>query len=61
MMSAHYHSPQPLGPDQLLNLAQRIQETAWAPSEESWITLAAIDQTLLDWKVIPPRQEPRAP
>ena len=61
MMSAHYHSPQPLGPDQLLNLAQRIQETAWAPSEESWITLAAIDQTLLDWKVVPPRQEPGAP
>lgn len=57
MISAHYHAPQSLTSAQLLHLAHHLQEAAWAPSEESWTTLAAIDQTLLDWKVIPPRQE----
>lgn len=55
MISAHYHAPQPLQADQLLALAHRIEARPWAPSEESWRTLAAIDQTLLTLKVIPPR------
>jgi hypothetical protein len=55
MISAHYQAPQPLESSQLLQLAKRIRSEAWAPSEESWQTLATLDQTLLALKVIPPR------
>jgi hypothetical protein len=55
VLAAHYQSPQACSPEQLLHLADQVEETAWAPSGDSWATLAAIDQALLDFKVIPPR------
>ncbi len=55
LISAHYHAPQPCDAQHLMQLADRVEHTAWAPSLDSWATLAAIDQTLLDWKLIPPR------
>ncbi|MFM7236222.1 MAG: DUF4336 domain-containing protein [Cyanobium sp.] len=55
LVSAHYEAPQRIRSHHLQDLAHRISEEAWAPSEDSWGTLASIDRTLLALKVIPPR------
>ncbi|MBM5817264.1 MAG: DUF4336 domain-containing protein [Cyanobacteria bacterium K_Offshore_surface_m2_239] len=55
LIPAHYQAPQPCDARLLLELAERVQAADWAPSDASWATLAAIDQTLLNWRLIPPR------
>jgi hypothetical protein len=37
----------------LATYAVAVENQNWAPSEGSWQTLAAIDQTLLKWKLVP--------
>jgi hypothetical protein len=53
LISAHYDAPQPLKPESLASYAAAVENQSWAPSEGSWQTLAAIDQTLLKWKLVP--------
>jgi hypothetical protein len=53
LISAHYHSPLPVTSADLDGYAAVLRGRAWAPSEGNWQTLAAIDQTLLRFGVVP--------
>ncbi|MFN9660728.1 MAG: DUF4336 domain-containing protein [Cyanobacteriota bacterium] len=52
LISAHYHAPQPLKREDLAHYGEVLRQRDWAPSEGSWQTLAAIDQTLLRLGVV---------
>lgn len=53
LVGAHYHAPQKLSATQLKDYAQRLKSREWAPSKGQWQTLAAIDETLLKWGLVP--------
>jgi hypothetical protein len=53
LIGAHYDGPQSIQSKNLATYAVAVENQNWAPSEGSWQTLAAIDQTLLKWKLVP--------
>lgn len=53
LISAHYNAPVSVRPELFAAYATAVESQEWAPSEGSWRTLASIDQTLLNWKLVP--------
>jgi len=53
LVPAHYDAPVAVTPELLRQLAQELQQRAWAPSKGSWGLLAAIDQLLLRLGLVP--------
>jgi len=53
LVGAHYHAPQPLVAEQVSRYARSLETRPWAPSDGSWQTLAAIDERLVRWGVVP--------
>jgi hypothetical protein len=53
VVPAHYDAPVPCSPEQLLALAEALEQRSWAPSEGNWAYLAGIDRTLLRLGVVP--------
>lgn len=53
LIGAHYDAPVVITPENLKLYAQFIRAREWAPSEGQWSTLAAIDEVLVRWKVVP--------
>lgn len=47
LIGCHYHAPEPIKADDLINYGELVQQREWAPSTNSWETLASIDQALL--------------
>jgi hypothetical protein len=64
LVPAHYEAPVPCSPELLGQLAEELQGRTWAPDQDSWATLARIDQALLRLKLVPavpvPEGEPAA-
>ncbi len=53
LVPAHYDAPVAITGEQLLQLAQALEQRDWAPSDGSWGLLAAIDQLLLKLGLVP--------
>ena len=53
LVPAHYDAPVPCTAEQLLQLAQALEQRAWAPSQGDWTYLAGIDGLLLRSGVVP--------
>ncbi|MEY4770878.1 MAG: hypothetical protein RLZZ346_133 [Cyanobacteriota bacterium] len=53
LVPAHYDAPVPCTGEQLLQLAQALEQRAWAPSQGDWTYLAGIDGLLLRSGVVP--------
>ncbi len=53
LVPAHYDAPVPCSAEQLLQLAQALEQRAWAPSQGDWTYLAGIDGLLLRSGVVP--------
>ena len=53
LVPAHYDAPVPVSPEQMQQLAEAIEQRAWAPSEGNWAYLAGIDRLLLRTGVVP--------
>ena len=53
LVPAHYDAPVPCSAEQLLQLAQALEQRPWAPSQGDWTYLAGIDQLLLRSGVVP--------
>lgn len=53
LVPAHYDAPLACSPEQLLALADRLEQRPWAPDEGSWAYLAGIDRALLKAGVVP--------
>ena len=53
LIPAHYEAPIPCTNETLEQLAASLEARPWAPGDGSWQTLAAIDQTLLNLRVVP--------
>ena len=53
VVPAHYDAPVPCSPEQLLALAETLQQRSWAPNEGNWAYLAGIDRALLRLGVVP--------
>jgi hypothetical protein len=52
LIGAHYDAPLPLKSDQFQDYAEILKQRDWAPSDESWQTLAAIDDNLIKLGVV---------
>ena len=52
LIGAHYDAPLPLKSDQFKEYAEILKHRDWAPSDESWQTLAAIDDNLIKFGVV---------
>jgi hypothetical protein len=52
---AHYDAPVPCSPEQLLQLAEALEQRHWAPDQGDWRYLAGIDALLLRSGVVPER------
>lgn len=53
LISAHYSAPQLVNGNTLKEYADHIDERDWAQSQGSWELLAAIDQALIRFRVVP--------
>lgn len=53
LIAAHYDAPVEITNDSLRTYAAMLEQRQWAPSEGSWQLLAAIDSTLVKWKLVP--------
>ena len=53
LIPAQYEAPIPCTNETLEQLAASLEARPWAPGDGSWQTLAAIDQTLLNLRVVP--------
>lgn len=54
LIGCHYHAPEPMRSDDLIDYSELIQKREWAPSHNSWATLASIDQTLIRLGIVHP-------
>lgn len=57
VVPAHYEAPVACNPEQLLALADELEQRPWAPSEGNWAYLAGIDRLLLRLGVVPKQPE----
>ena len=57
LIPAHYDAPKPISSASLAELAQRIKQRTWAPSEGAWQLLASIDSTLIEWRLVPKQNQ----
>ena len=55
LVPAHYDAPVPCSPEQLLQLAEALEQRHWAPDQGDWRYLAGIDALLLRSGVVPER------
>jgi hypothetical protein len=53
LIPAHYEAPVACDGARLADLAQQLLSRPWAPEQESWATLARLDQTLLRLGLVP--------
>jgi hypothetical protein len=53
LIAAHYSAKTPLSCHSLDHLADSLQSRDWAPSDQSWQTLAFIDRTLIKFGLVP--------
>ena len=53
MVGAHYLAPMPCTGADFARLATELEARPWAPSGGDWATLAAIDDRLLAWGLVP--------
>jgi hypothetical protein len=53
LISAHYEAPLPLASTHLAMMADTIEKSPWAPSDDSWQLLASIDQALVRAGIVP--------
>jgi hypothetical protein len=53
LVPAHYSAPLPFTPERVQQLRAELNARAWAPSEGNWSFLGALDQRLLDLKLVP--------
>lgn len=54
LVGCHYHAPEPIRADHLISYSELIQQREWAPSMDSWQTLASIDQALIGLGIVKP-------
>ena len=53
MVGAHYQAPMVCTGADFASLAAELEARPWAPSSGDWATLAAIDDRLLEWGLVP--------
>jgi hypothetical protein len=53
LIPAHYEAPVACDGDRLRQLAQELLSRPWAPEQDSWATLARLDNTLLRLGLVP--------
>jgi hypothetical protein len=53
LVPAHYSAPLPFTSERVQQLRAELNARAWAPSEGNWSFLGALDQRLLDLKLVP--------
>jgi hypothetical protein len=53
VIGSHYLAPVACTGADFASLAAELEARPWAPSDGDWATLAAIDDRLLEWGLVP--------